>query len=243
MSKKINANRARRVAMSVSALAMAVALGGVAKAQDAEAVDAESDEIKTESGEIIVTGLRYGLAKALDTKRDEISIVEAVSAEDIGKLPDVSIAEAISRLPGLTTQRINGRAQVISIRGMAPDFSTTLLNGRAQASSGDNRGVEFDQYPSELLSSVVIYKTPDASIAGMGLSGTADMRTVRPLAYGKRALAMNLRGELNSGGRLNSDVRHYGYRASASYIDQNQDGTLGCRRRAAPASRRASYDG
>lgn len=61
MSKKINANRARRVAMSVSALAMAVALGGVAKAQDAEAVDAESDEIKTESGEIIVTGLRYGL--------------------------------------------------------------------------------------------------------------------------------------------------------------------------------------
>ncbi len=227
MSKKINANRARRVAMSVSALAMAVALGGVAKAQDAEAVDAESDEIKTESGEIIVTGLRFGLAKALDTKRDEISIVEAVSAEDIGKLPDVSIAEAISRLPGLTTQRINGRAQVISIRGMAPDFSTTLLNGRAQASSGDNRGVEFDQYPSELLSSVVIYKTPDASIAGMGLSGTADMRTVRPLAYGKRALAMNLRGELNSGGRLNSDVRHYGYRASASYIDQNQDGTLG----------------
>src|SRR3546814_3350631 len=75
-------------------------------------------------------------------------------------LPDVSIAEALARLPGLTSQRINGRSQVISIRGFAPGFGTTLLNGRQQASSGDNRAVEFDQYPSELLSSVVVYK-PD----------------------------------------------------------------------------------
>src|SRR3546814_14849199 len=121
-------------------------------------------------------------------------------------LPDVSIAEALARLPGLTSQRVNGRSQVISIRGFAPDFGTTLLNGRQQASSGDNRAVEFDQYPSELLSSVVVYKTPDAGIAGMGLSGTADLRTVRPLAYGKQAIALDLRGELTSGGKLHDDV-------------------------------------
>ncbi|MFZ1565897.1 MAG: TonB-dependent receptor [Sphingorhabdus sp.] len=196
-------------------------------AQDAEAPAEEDAAAIEEDGAIVVTGLRYGLATSLNTKREELSIVEAVSAEDIGKLPDVSIAESISRLPGLTTQRVNGRAQVISIRGMAPDFSTTLLNGRQQASSGDNRGVEFDQYPSELLSSVVVYKTPDASISGMGLSGTADMRTVRPLAYGKQAIAVNVRGELNSGGKLNADMRHYGGRLSASYIDQNEAGTLG----------------
>jgi iron complex outermembrane receptor protein len=87
--------------------------------------------------------------------------------------------------------------------------------------------VEFDQYPSELLSSVVVYKTPDASIAGMGLSGTVDMRTVRPLAFGKKAIALNLRGEVNSGSQLNDDIRKYGFRASASYIDQSEDGTLG----------------
>ena len=79
------------------------------------------------------------------------SIVEAVSAEDIGKLPDTSIAESISRLPGLTSQRAEGRASAISLRGTDPGFTTALMNGREQVSTGDNRSIEFDQYPSELL--------------------------------------------------------------------------------------------
>lgn len=189
------------------------------------------DKIAADAGDtgtdIIVTGIRRGIADSISLKRNETSIVEAVSAEDIGKLPDVSIAESIARLPGLAAQRVAGRAQVISIRGLAPDFTTTLLNGRQQASSGDNRAVEFDQYPSELLSSVVVYKTPDAQIAGLGLSGTADLRTVRPLVFGKRAIALNVRGEKTEGGKLNSDVRNAGYRVSASYIDQFANGTLG----------------
>ena len=81
------------------------------------------------------------------------------------------IADAISRLPGLTAQRERGRATQINIRGFAGDFAGTTLNGREQVSLGDNRGVEFDQYPSELLSGVTIYKTPDASLVGQGLSG------------------------------------------------------------------------
>lgn len=228
-------NRYRFGAAAVSTLALIAmtpqaAWAEAAAADDAPAADAAKaadGSITEDDGTIIVSGIRYGLANALNVKRLETSIVEAISAEEIGKLPDMSIADSISRLPGLATQRVGGRATTISIRGMAPDFSTTLLNGRAQASSGDNRGVEFDQYPSELLSGVVVYKTPDADIAGMGLSGTVDMRTVRPLAYGKRAIAMNIRGELTSGKRLNSDVRNWGGRASVSYIDQNKDGTLG----------------
>lgn len=179
-----------------------------------EPTDQSSDQA------IIVTGIRRGIASSIDTKRREQGIVEAVSAEDIGKLPDISIAESIARLPGLAAQRVNGRAQVISIRGLAPDFTTTLLNGRQQASSGDNRAVEFDQYPSELLASVVIYKTPDANIAGFGLSGTADLRTVRPLNFKERTVAVNVRGELNGGGKLNDDVKNWGGRASVSYIDK-----------------------
>jgi iron complex outermembrane receptor protein len=185
--------------------------------------DGESAEL----GDIVVTGIRRGIADSIDLKRRQDSIVEAVSAEDIGKLPDVSIAESIARLPGLATQRVAGRAQTISIRGLAPDFTTTLLNGRQQASSGDNRSVEFDQYPAELLASVVVYKTPDARLAGFGLSGTADLRTVRPLEFGKRAIALNVRGELNDFGKLNDDVDSRGYRASVSYIDQFANGTLG----------------
>lgn len=211
-----------KLGLTASSLALIAGAPSIAVAQEAAVQDEPA-----QPEEVVVTGLRAGLESSINTKRDETSIVEAVSAEDIGKLPDTSIAESIARLPGLAAQRVNGRAQVISIRGLAPDFTTTLLNGRPQASSGDNRAVEFDQYPSELLSSVVIYKTPDAAISGMGLSGTADLRTVRPLAFGKQVIALNIRGELTEGERLNADVRNWGGRASVSYIDQFADGTIG----------------
>lgn len=181
----------------------------------------------SDTGAIVVTGVRRSIRDSIEIKRRERSMVEAVSAEEIGKLPDVSIAESIARLPGLAAQRVNGRAQIISVRGFSPDFTTVLLNGRQQASSGYNRAVEFDQYPSELLGSVVVYKTPDASVAGQGLAGTVDLRTIRPLAYGKRAIALNIRGELDQGGGRNSEMSKYGWRGSASYIGQNSSGTLG----------------
>jgi iron complex outermembrane receptor protein len=188
---------------------------------NAQAAPAPNDDT------IVVTGIRRSIQDSIQIKRNSASVVEAVSAEEIGKLPDVSIAESIARLPGVAAQRVAGRAEIISIRGFSPDFSTVLLNGRQQASSGFNRAVEFDQYPSELLGSVVVYKTPDASISGMGLAGTVDLRTIRPLEYGKRAIAVNLRGQLDAGGGRNHDFSKYGWRGSASYIDQNESGTLG----------------
>lgn len=212
----------RTLYRTVSGVAIGLALAGTAQAQN-QGSNASGEVME----EIVVTGIRAGIENSINIKKNETSIVEAVSAEDIGKLPDVSIAESIARLPGLAAQRVNGRAQVISIRGLSPDFTTTLLNGRQQASSGDNRAVEFDQYPSELLSSVVIYKTPDAQVSGMGLSGTADLRTVRPLEYGKRAASVNIRGEKIDGSKANSDVSNWGGRGSASYIDQFMDGKLG----------------
>ncbi len=176
---------------------------------------------------VVVTGIRRGIEDAISVKQSSNSIVEAISAEDIGKLPDNSIAESIARLPGLAAQRVAGRAQTISIRGLSGDFAGTVLNGREQVSTGDNRAVEFDQYPSELLSSVVIYKTPDAALIGQGLSGTVDLQTVRPLQFGKRTLAVNLRGEKNSLGKVNADTKDRGNRLSVSYIDQSADRKLG----------------
>lgn len=187
------------------------------------AMAAEGDNIE----EVVVTGIRHGIEDAIEIKRDNGSIVEAISAEDIGKLPDTSIADSISRLPGLTSQRAEGRASAISLRGTDPGFTTALLNGREQVSTGDNRSIEFEQYPSELLSSVVIYKTPDAALIGQGLAGTIDLRTTRPLNYGRRAMAFNLRGEANSHDDLGADADDKGYRASFSYIDQFADDTIG----------------
>ncbi len=177
--------------------------------------------------EVIVTGIRGSIMSSIAKKSNNSSIVEAVSAEDIGKLPDVSIADSIARLPGLAAQRLDGRAQLISIRGLSPDFTTALLNGREQVTSGNNRGVEFDQYPSELMSGVTVYKTPDASLMAQAIGGTIDMQTVRPLAYGKQAIAIGIRGEYNDLGALNSGTTATGYRGSFSYIDQFADDTVG----------------
>ncbi|WDS37204.1 TonB-dependent receptor [Pseudoxanthomonas sp.] len=175
---------------------------------------------------ITVTGIRRGIEEAISVKKDSTSIVEAISAEDIGKLPDVSIAESLARLPGLAAQRVGGRAQVISVRGLSPDFATTLLNGREMVSTGDNRSVEFDQYPSELISGVTVYKTPDSGLVGQGLSGTIDMQTVRPLSYQDRVISVGGRYQKNSLGKAGG-IDPYGNRFNASYIDQFADHTIG----------------
>lgn len=185
------------------------------------------DGRKPEADAIVVTGFRQSLRNAIDSKRLSDRVVETISAEDIGKLPDNSIAESLARLPGITTQRLDGRAQVISIRGFAPDFSTTLLNGREQVSTGDTRSVEYDQYPSEVISKVSVYKTPDASLVGQGLSGTVDLETIHPLSYGKRVLAASARGEINDNGKLNSGTDNKGYRVSGIYVDQFMDNRIG----------------
>jgi len=173
---------------------------------------------------VTVTGIRKGIEDAIDVKRQSTSIVEVVSAEDIGKLPDSSIAESIARLPGLTAQRVSGRDQGINIRGMSGDFSTTLMNGREQVSTGDNRGVEYDQYPSELVGQVVIYKTPDGTLIGQGLSGTVDILTVRPLSFGGRQIGANIRKEQTGVGTAYTGT---GDRYNFSYIDQFADKTIG----------------
>ncbi len=207
---------------SVSALAIAVsalALPGVAFAQEAPAEE--------ESGEIIVTGFRASLESAVNKKKSSDQIVESISAEDIGKLPDASIAESIARLPGLTSQRLSGRSNSITIRGFAPDFSTTLLNGREQTSTGDNRAVEYDQYPSEMISQVNVYKSPMASIIGQGLSGTVDLRTIRPLAAGKTIVSVGARGTYADNGKLNAGSKDKGYRVNGLVISQFKDDTIG----------------
>ncbi len=214
---------------SALSLALAVAMSPVLASAQTASTRTDEDAAKaraTELDTVQVTGIRRGIESAISVKRDATSIVEAVSAEDIGKLPDVSIAESIARLPGLAAQRVAGRAQVISVRGLSPDFATTLLNGREMVSTGDNRSVEFDQYPSELISGVTVYKTPDAGLVGQGLSGTLDMQTVRPLSFSDRVISLSGRYQKNSLGKAAGEDA-YGNRINFSYVDTFADGTLG----------------
>jgi len=210
-------------------LALAVALSPVlafAQSTTATTATGQTGSAATNLDAVQVTGIRRGIENAIAVKQDATSVVEVISAEDIGKLPDVSIAESLARLPGLAAQRVAGRAQVISVRGLSPDFATTLLNGREVVSTGDNRSVEFDQYPSELVNGVTVYKTPDAALVGQGLSGTIDMQTARPLSFPDRVIAVSGRYQKSSLGEA-AGVDEFGNRFSASYIDQFLDKTLG----------------
>ena len=219
--------RVRPIAAACSSLFF---VAGASYAQevptDAQTGDKSANGVET----VVVTGIKHSIESSIATKRNSDSIVEAVSSEDIGKLPDVSIAEALSRLPGLAAQNVAGRAQVIAIRGMSPDFAGTLLNGREQTTTGVNRGVEFDQYPAELMSSATVYKTPDATLLGQGLSGTIDLHSIRPLDFTERKITANVRGELNSQGDMNNGnggTSDKGGRFSASYVNQFADHTIG----------------
>lgn len=188
--------------------------------------DAQVGETGDEDG-IVVTGIRASLASSEAIKRNSALIVDSVSAEDIGKLPDVSIADSLARLPGVTAQRLEGRDQRLSIRGLGPDFSTTLLNGREQVTVGDNRGVEYDQYPAEFFKNVNVYKSADASLIAAGISGTVDLRMLRPLAQSEQSIVVSLRGQMNDQKSLNPDGTRYGYRAAATYVDQFAGDTFG----------------
>ncbi len=217
------------VALASATLMLATgahAQAGTTAAKKANPATQSDADTATDLDRVVVTGIRAGIESAIETKKNATSIVESISAEDIGKLPDVSIAESLARLPGLAAQRVAGRAQVISVRGLSPDFATTLLNGRELVSTGDNRSVEFDQYPSELMAGVTVYKTPDAGLVGQGLSGTLDMQTVRPLDFDRRVIAVSGRLQRNSlGNAANADAD--GNRFNVSYIDQSADRRFG----------------
>lgn len=178
-----------------------------------------------ESTTITVTGIRKSIEDAISVKRNSDGIVEAISPEDLGKLPDASIADSIARLPGVAAQRnIHGNASQLSVRGMPPDFATTLLNGREQVNPGEGRGAEFDAYPTELLSGVVLYKTPDASLMGQGIAGTIDMQTIRPLSVSGRKVSIGLNQQKSA---IGEGPTGSGNNFSVSYVDQFLNNTWG----------------
>lgn len=178
---------------------------------------------------VVITGIQAAIESAIAVKKGSDTIVEAISSEDIGKLPDPSVADSLSRLPGVSAQRNkgSGKAQTVSVRGMSPDFNGATMNGREQASAGDSRGVDFDLFPAELLSSVLVYKTPHAGLVGQGLASTIDLRTVRPLDYKGRAIAANYRKQRTGISNGIADGEGTGDRSTFSYVDQFADRTVG----------------
>jgi iron complex outermembrane receptor protein len=199
-----------------------------AYAQDPAQEDTnESQDAEMVMEEVVVTGkFRASLIDQIGTKRDATSIVDAISAEDIGKLPDSSIAESLARLPGVSGERRNGRVSGISVRGFKEDYVGTTLNGRELLGMGDNRGVEYDLYPAEIVSGMVVYKTPDATQMVQGIGGIVDIQTYRPLES-PPVLAITGVYEKNDLSSANPDFDDDGYRFALNWSGVFADDTVG----------------
>ena len=150
---------------------------------------------------ITVTGIRGSVEKSLETKRNADTVTEVVTAEDIGKMPDKNIADAVSRVPGVTMSSQSGGSggfdenDRVSMRGTNPSLTQTLINGHAVA-SGDwfvldqvglvGRSVSFSLLPSEIVSQVIIRKSATADLVEGGVAGAVDIITRKPLQFSRQ---------------------------------------------------------
>ncbi|MGN6270236.1 MAG: TonB-dependent receptor [Sphingomonas sp.] len=179
-------------------------------------------------GDIVVKGFRASVENSIAAKRNAPIIVDVVTADDIAGLPDVSIADAISRLPGVTSQRGSGQASAINIRGLNQDLVSATLNGREQVATSGLRTIEFDQYPSELIYQAAVYKSPMASQIEGGVAGKVELKTARPLDATKDfSGSLNVRGSYNDRASQQPDADKYGYRVSGSIQAKLLHDTLG----------------
>jgi iron complex outermembrane receptor protein len=163
--------------------------------------------------EIVVTGIRYSLKESLATKRDSTNVVEVVTAEDIGKLPDKNVADVLMRVPGVNTQSAasgeggfdeNNR---VSIRGTSASLTQTTINGHSVA-TGDwfindqyataGRSVSYDLLPSEIVARTVVTKTQSADMIEGGVAGSVDLQTPKPLDFKETFTASGLAGGVYS---------------------------------------------
>lgn len=143
--------------------------------------------------EVVVTGFRNSLAKALDDKRDQNVAIDAIYAEDISKFPDLNLADALQRLPGVAIARDAGEGRQISVRGLGPQFTRVRLNGiealsttgATDASGGTNRdrGFDFNVFASELFNQIAVRKTSAAEVEEGSLGATVDLRSARPFDF------------------------------------------------------------
>ncbi len=171
--------------------------------------------------EVIVTGTRQLIQDTISIKRDNVMVVDGLSAADIGDLPALSIGEALESLTGVASHRENGGATEISIRGLGPFLSATTFNGREATNGSGDRSVNFSQFPSEMMSKLVVYKTQDAHLIEGGVAGVIALETLKPLDYGKRRFQFDVKGNYNPDQQdINAQLQNdWGWRGTLSYVD------------------------
>jgi len=181
--------------------------------------------------EIVVTGIRGSLKQSLDVKRDATQVVDAISAEDVGKFPDTNVAEALQRITGVAIDRNGGEGQFITVRGLGPEFNSVFLNGRTLATDNDGREFSFDILASDIIQRAEVFKTASPDLRSGGIGATVNIVTARPLdkagasfAFSAAGLYDDLREEfspdLTAVGSWSNEDRNLGFVLGASYSNR-----------------------
>ncbi|MCW1987620.1 UNVERIFIED_ORG: TonB-dependent receptor [Sphingomonas sp. R1F5B] len=223
MSTRCHSLRARLV-LGVSVMAVGLA-ANPAWAQDAAsaasaAQPAANPQAATETPEnaIVVTGIRASLSAAANIKRSAQGVVDAISAEDMGKFPDTNLAESLQRITGVSIDRSNGEGSTVTVRGFGPEFNLVLLNGRQMptsslgdgASAPSTRSFDFANLASEGVAGVEVYKSGRATLPTGGIGSTINIKTPRPLdrpgLHGSLAIKGMIDTSRNEGSPITPEV-------------------------------------
>jgi iron complex outermembrane recepter protein len=178
---------------------------------------------------VVVSGFVSSLENSLAIKKNSDTIDEVISAQDIGQLPGTSIADALSRVPGLAVQQYNGRAQQLTIHGLSADFNVTNVNGNIQPSTSNNRDVELNQYPASWFDVIDVQMSPKADLVNQGIAGTVDMQTMQPLSQKGPVAHLNANYQWNNLSQVmpGPGVSDRGHHIDGIFADQFFDRTFG----------------
>lgn len=170
--------------------------------------------------EIVVTGIRASLERSMDIKRDAVGVVDAISAEDMGKFPDANLAESVQRITGVSIDRVNGEGSQVTVRGFGAADNMVTLNGRTMPAGftygggsgaggtygGATRAFDFSNLASESVSGVEVFKTGRASVASGGIGATINVKTLRPLEAGETKLRLSGKGLHDTTNNAGKDI-------------------------------------
>ena len=211
----------RKPIFSRTPLATAVAVAvGTAFAAPSVSV-AQDDEVIEE---IITTGIRGSLTRAMDVKRTATGVVDAISAEDIGKFPDANLAESLQRITGVSIDRQRGEGSQVTVRGFGPEYNLVTVNGRQMPThNGTNRSFDFADLASEGVAGVQVYKTGRADVPSGGVGSTINISTPKPLE-GEPTLSLAAKTVYDTSTRTGDEITP---EFSGIYLGRFMDDTVG----------------
>src|SRR5690606_35165616 len=215
----------KNVTFTKNRLATAIAMlmtTSLVQAQDnaAAANSAASDEIEV----IQISGIRGSLIRSMDVKRDASGVVDAISAEEMGKFPDTNLAESLQRITGVSVSRSNGEGSQITVRGFGPDFNLITLNGRQMPGTGNTRSYSLENLSSEGVSALEVIKTARAENPSGGIGALVNIVTTKPLDSPGLKYSVSAKGIYDTSNVEGNDITP---EVAALYSNTFADNTFG----------------